>query len=453
MASSRPRPVRVAATAVALALASCGPWQRVGSGGGPDPTVVLPQLFNPTALYAAMGFFATGSPVPFVAHVRFLATPTPDSTLAVFALSLANNALSFRRTPEGFEARYRAELVFRRDGVVTHRAASEEAVRVASRDEAVRVDESVIFQQLLRVPPGEYTATVTVRDEHTGAMSRHEQAVRVPRYAGRGISDLLPVYQIVPRRSLDDPPQVLINPRATVPFGQDTLRLYVEVYGVGAGGTLTLTVFDDRGAEVWTGEAPLAGGSVPSAVIALGPDRLPVGRLRLVARVAADSAVGPGLVSFSDQWAITNFDDVLFLLRYFGQDRAIDRMRAAAEGERPDLWRLFLRETDPNPATPENEALEQYFRRVLAANTRFQESGEAGWLSDRGEVYITIGEPDEIFDASSDFQGPRRIIRWNYYSYRLVLDFVDETGFGRFRLTPSARAEFHRIVNTLRSRG
>jgi hypothetical protein len=68
-------------------------------------------------------------------------------------------------------------------------------------------------------------------------------------------------------------------------------------------------------------------------------------------------------------------------------------------------------------------------------------------------VYITIGEPDEIFDASSDFQGPRRIIRWNYYSYRLVLDFVDETGFGRFRLTPSARAEFHRIVNTLRSRG
>jgi GWxTD domain-containing protein len=188
-------------------------------------------------------------------------------------------------------------------------------------------------------------------------------------------------------------------------------------------------------------------------VIALGPDRLPVGRLRLVARAGSDSAVTPALVSFSEQWAITNFDDVVSLLRYFGQDRAVGRLRDAPGAERPALWREFLKATDPNPATPENEALEAYFRRVLVANSRFEEAGEPGWLSDRGEVYITLGEPDEIFDLSSDFQGPRRMIRWNYFSHRLLLDFVDETGFGRFRLTPSGRAEYHRVLNSLRSRG
>ena len=453
MAPSRFRPVGVAVAAAAAALVACGQWQRVGSGNEPDPSVVLPRLFDPAGLYADMGFLAHGAPLPFVGHLRYLASPSPDSTLVVFALSLANNSFSFRRAGEGFEARYRVDLTFRRNGAVARRVSSEETVRVGSRDEAVRADESVIFQQVVRLAPGGYLAIVVVRDEFTGTQSRTERAVTVPRFTGVGLSDLIPVYEVAPRPDFEAPLQVLVNARAAVPYGMDTLRLYVEAYGPRADGTLSLTVFDERGGEVWSGDAPLEGERLRSAVIALGPDRLPVGRLRLVARAGGDSSSAPALVSFSDQWAITNFDDVLFLLRYFGQERAIGRLRDAPELERPVLWREFLRATDPNPATPENEALEQYFRRVLVANTRFEEAGEPGWLSDRGEVYITLGEPDEVFDLSSDFQGARRIIRWNYFTHRLTLDFVDETGFGRFRLTPSSRSEYQRVLNSVRSRG
>jgi GWxTD domain-containing protein len=434
-----------------LVAAACGTWHRVGSDAEPDPTVVLPRLFDPAGLYAEMGFLAHGDPLPFVGQLRYLATPSPDSTLVILAVSLANNSFSFRRSADGFEARYRAELILRREGAVARRVASEEAIRVGSREEALRADESVIFQQVLPLAPGQYQATLTVRDENTGAQSRAEHPVSVPRFAGARLSDLVPVYEVAPREALDQPLRALVNPRATVPYGMDTLRLYVEAYG-GAAGPLSVTVFDENGTEVWSGEVPLQGARPATAVIALGPDRLPVGKLRLVARTAGDSSTAPALVSFSDQWAITNFDDVLSLLRHFGQDRAVERLRNAPEPERPVLWREFLRATDPNPSSPENEALEAYFRRVLAANERFQEGGEAGWLSDRGEVYITIGEPDEVFDLSSDLQGPRRIIRWNYFSHRLTLDFVDDTGFGRFRLTPSARAEYHRVLNGIRSR-
>lgn len=306
---------------------------------------------------------------------------------------------------------------------------------------------------VLPMPPGTYQATVTMRDERTGSQSRAEHAVTIPRFSGAGLSDLVPVYQVTARESLDAPLRALVNPRATVPYGMDTLRVYLEAYGATAAGAVHLTVFDERGTEVWSGEAPLRGSRPGTALVSLSPDVLPVGRIRLVARVAGDSSVAPALVSFSDQWAITNFDDVLSLLRYFGQERSVTRLHAAPEPDRPALWREFLHATDPIPSTPENEALEDYFRRVLVANERFQEAGEPGWLSDRGEVYITIGEPDEVFDLSSDFQGARRIIRWNYFSHRLTLDFVDETGFGRFRLTPSARAEYQRVLNALRSRG
>jgi hypothetical protein len=66
-------------------------------------------------------------------------------------------------------------------------------------------------------------------------------------------------------------------------------------------------------------------------------------------------------------------------------------------------------------------------------------------------VFITIGEPDEVFDSSSGLQGSVRIIRWNYLSRRLSLDFIDDTGFGRFRLTPASRADYHRALNAIRS--
>jgi GWxTD domain-containing protein len=444
------------ALALAGALAACGQWQRVGSEPAPDPGLVVPQIFDPTAVYASMGLLAAGSPLPFVATVRGLGTDSPDSTLAAFGLSLANNALSFRRAGSGFEARYRAELVLRKDAAVVARIASQEVVRVASAEETRRADESVVFQQFVRVPPGSYTAVVTVRDDYGTNVGRAEQTVAIPRITAPGSSALTPVYDVVPRRGLTAAPRMLLNPRATVPYGLDTLRLYLESYGVPAGTVVTLAAFGQTGDEVWTGRATLEGSpELTTAVVAIPPEQLPVGELHLVATVpgVSDSLTTPALVSFSSQWAITNFDEILSLLRYFGQDRAIAKMREADPADRPRLWRDFWRATDPNPLTPENEALDLYFRRAQEANLRFREAGDPGWQTDRGEVFITLGEPDEIFDQSSDLQGPRRIIRWNYLGLRLQLDFTDDTGFGRFRLVPAARAEYQRVLNVIRSRG
>ena len=70
-----------------------------------------------------------------------------------------------------------------------------------------------------------------------------------------------------------------------------------------------------------------------------------------------------------------------------------------------------------------------------------------GWRTERGEVFIRLGEPDEIYDAAAMAQG--RVIRWSYIGLRLVLFFRDDSGFGRFRLTPDSRAEFERVAARL----
>jgi GWxTD domain-containing protein len=183
-------------------------------------------------------------------------------------------------------------------------------------------------------------------------------------------------------------------------------------------------------------------------VIRLAPDSISLGELKLVVGTGSAQRSVSALVSFSQAWVITNFDEMLDLLRYFGHDEQVSAMRKAPPGERSRLWREFYAKTDPNNSTPENEALNQYFGRIGAANTRFTDEGVPGWRTDRGEVFITLGAPDESIETTPGTSG--RVVRWTFLNYRLALFFQDETGFGRLRLTPGSRAEYERILNRVR---
>ena len=186
------------------------------------------------------------------------------------------------------------------------------------------------------------------------------------------------------------------------------------------------------------------------------PGNLPVGQAELQTTPAGggDTTRARFLVSFSNQWVITNFDEMMSLLRYFDRQDWVDSLRRSPPEHRPDVWREFWRATDPVPITPENEALDDYFRRVQQANVRFQDEGGPGWLTERGEVLISLGEPDEVFDLSNGIdRSGMRVLRWTYTAQRLVLYFQDQTGFSRYRLTPTSRAEFQRVLARVRRSG
>jgi len=377
----------------------------------------------------------------------------------MFALSLANHALTFQREGSGFAAQYHVEVAFRGDSGAARQFATDETVRVRTLQETVRADESVIYQQFIAVRPGIYHVDVTVRDRNGPAVAHGQRADTVPRLAGQGMSEPLAVYQGPGRTRLAEMPKVLPNPRAALSYGADSLRFYIEAYGLPRGARLAARALDQSGHEVWHDTVALTGtDSFASVLAVLRPGDVPVGQGRFeVSTVGAAAAAGgasrstPFLVSFSDQWAITNYDQMISLLRYFERQDWVDKLRQAAAEQRPAVWREFYAATDPVGGTPENEALETYFRRVGFANQRFRESGDAGWLTDRGEVYVTLGEPDDVFDFSTDAsRAGVRGIRWTYNSLRLTLFFQDQNGFGRFRLTPLSRAEFQRAAAQVR---
>ena len=450
---------RAAAVAfLAAGVASCSPAPRPASGPRPEPGAVVSPLFDAGSLYGTMGLLVAGPPLPFVATLNYVADATADSTLAVVGLSLANHALSFQRDGAAFTAHYHVEIAFRADTGSVRQFASEESVRVRTFQETLRADESVIYQQFLGVPPGIYNVNVTVRDRNGPAASHRERTDTVPRFAGQGMTTPLAVYKGAGRTRTSDVPKLLVNPRATVSYGADTLRFYVEAYGERSGARLVARAVDQVGHEIWHDTVALTGTEAMATGMALlRPGDLPVGAGRFeIGRIGAGSAAtrtAPFLVSFSDQFAITNYDQMISLLRYFDRQEWVDKLRQAAPDQRPATWREFYKATDPVEITPENEALEAYFRRIQVANQRFREAGDPGWLTDRGEVFITLGEPDDVFDFSTDVsRAGVRGVRWTYNGFRLTLFFQDNTGFGRFRLTPLSRAEYQRVVAQQRRR-
>jgi GWxTD domain-containing protein len=437
----------------ALALDGCASWSRVGTPETePGPAEQLPQLFEPTAVYRQMGLIAESGPLPIVGTMRVLAGPSPDTLLALVALSLRNRGLTFRREAASFLAEYRVEIVLRREGAVAAQLARDEEVRVATFRETQRTDESIIFQQFLPVTPGPYVLGLSVRDRSGPNAARIEVPFLVPALGSARVALPIAVYTAEPRTSLAQAPQLVTNPRSSVAYGVDTLRFYLETYGLERGRFIVASATDIGGRLAWTDTISAdSTRALASHLLEIPPQSLSIGRYALTLRVSGgDSAVAPFLVTFSDQYAAANLQEIVSLLRYFP---AADSLRAglnAPEADRSAAWRRFWERSDPNPATPENEALDDYLARIQVANLRFREEGIPGWLTERGEVFITLGEPDEQIDRRPDIQGRGRFIIWTYQELRLSLTFVDDTGFGRFRLEPRSRAEYLRVLNRVR---
>lgn len=433
-----------------VALASCGSWTRVGNEKSPAPTEdAVVDLLDTQSFYKKIGRLSGGGNFPWVGSVAYAAAPR-DSTTAVIGLSLQNSTLGFQREGDGFVARYHVEIGFSRPGSAPVGISRDELVRVATFKETQRTDESVLFQQAFHLPPGHYTLAVTLRDPATGGTSTVSQETDVPAFGPGSFSAPLLVYAVRGRGRLDDTLSMVLNPRGSVQFGGDTMLAYIEGYDFPGPTKVPLVMKNDKDSVMFSDSISFTGGrAVESQVLKLRPDSTALGPLTLTVGSGTAAKSTTALVSFSQAWVVANYSEMADLLRFFGHQAAIDSIRKAPADQRPAMWLKFWHATDPDPSTPENEAMNAYFTRIAIANQRFRTEGIAGWRTDRGEVYVALGEPDDTYETQPGTEGGR-IIRWDYTSARLSLFFVDETGFGRYRLDPGSRSDFERVLARLR---
>ena len=435
-------------TVVSLSvLAACGGWKRVGTEDAKAPNEGFTALLNQQALFQKLGRLSAGEPLPFTGSVAQV-KGAGDTVHVILGISLENRALSFQKDNNAYVARYRVDAVFQPS---TGRAVSggqEETVRVDTFQETGRSDESVLFQKFFRLLPGTYGLTVTIRDLQSGTINKADLPLVVSPLGTATTSAPILAYQVTGRERLEQSLRIVLNPRGAVAFGGDTLLAYLEGYGYAGRTAVPFEVRTATDSLVYRDSLVFRGGlPVESQFIKLRPDSMALGELRMVVGSGPDQKGVSAVVSFSAAWLVTNFDEMISMLKWFGHQEEVDRLRHAEPDQRAAAWLTFWKETDPNPGTPENEALNAYFGRVAVAAQRFRDEGVPGWRTERGEVYIRLGEPDDVFDTNGLTQ--TRVIRWTYQSLRLTLYFRDDSGFNRYRLTPESRSEFERVATRL----
>jgi GWxTD domain-containing protein len=104
-------------------------------------------------------------------------------------------------------------------------------------------------------------------------------------------------------------------------------------------------------------------------------------------------------------------EEVVYIIRPKEKDIFL---QLNSDKERDIFIEAFWKQRDPTPGSPENEFKQEHYRRIAYANQFFgRETTRPGWMTDRGRIYIILGDPIDIDRyESSDEHYP--VITWFY---------------------------------------
>ncbi|HEY3875385.1 MAG TPA: GWxTD domain-containing protein [Candidatus Kapabacteria bacterium] len=80
-----------------------------------------------------------------------------------------------------------------------------------------------------------------------------------------------------------------------------------------------------------------------------------------------------------------------------------------------------------------SHAMDVFYSRIEYANAHFSSNFGLGWKSDRGRVFIQLGQPEDIKDQTGDYR-MRTVEVWTYAALGYRFEFVDEYDLGDFHL-------------------
>jgi len=423
-----------------------------GDRGQPVPV----SLADMAQFYKELGLIVSPPPLSMVGKVSYFASASPDTTLVLVTISLPNRALTFSREGERYRAPYEVRLRINAGARETASLDALEVVRVGTFKEINRSDESVIFQHFFRIAPGAYSMSVALRDVGGSRNTSQEASLVVPRLRAGAFSSPLLTYESSFRTNLDSVPRLLASPRSTAVFGRDSIAaVFIEAYGSGDRIPITYRVINDGQATVLRDSTFLQRhGNLFAGVVnvPISPVGLGIARLVFSRPGSADTASLPIFVSFGEDIPIMSFENMIEYLRFFAASWRLKGLRDAPAAARASAWASFLRDTDPVPETAINEDLEAYFARIQLANVQFANDRNPGWLSDRGMVFVALGEPNQTYDrtisqpvTNTQMSQTSHVQIWDYPQYHTQLVFYEDVS--RWRLTRASENEFWLVTN------
>lgn len=407
-------------------------------------------------------YWASGLAQIAVSHVEFtdarpnfsvdalnLAAEDPALTHLDLYVKLTHQALQFIRTDErDFRADYAVAVeAYDSEGEKVGSTSAEETLFAENYDQTNSRELFHITRLGLDLEPGEYEIRVRVLDRETRKETAQSFPMSLRSYPAQGldVSDIVYLDYL----STDEEGRLHFRPMVQIAKEASAeILAYFEVYNVPENEDIIISyeLLDARKEDVHVNEVTVKSrGRVTPYHIEIDGGELPPGQYQL----QVDVMYGDDIVETRRELAwfwqglpeeFADLHKAIEVLRYIASKEEMKELQEAPEEEKHDAFIQFWAERDPTPGTEANELMEEYYRRIKYANDHF--SGfKAGWKTDMGMVYVKLGPPDNIernpYNQNYAFL-PGRTVKalevWTYQMHNRNLVFLDENGFGEYRL-------------------
>ena len=376
-------------------------------------------------------------------HQDFLTFLEKDSTtrLDVF-VQVPYQEVQFVKTGQGFEAAYTVTVsVFdeEKNNLITEKIWNEKIVAMGF-DITVSPDNYNLSFRSFTLSPGVYFIKTSILDKDSRREFSSENLYTIRDLKHRpSVSDVMIVADI---KNVEGNSKMVPNISRNISTDTDGLPMFFEVYTDSAGEyTFDFIISDKENSEFYkmTYKKTLSQGT-NQLFFTLDSLALNLGTFLVNVNLKAgnENILGTARKSFISRWhgvpaSIMDLDKAIDQLVYIASPEELETIKNSADTmEKTKNFVEFWKKKDANPKDENNPAFEEYYRRVAYSNENFSNYTE-GWRSDRGMVLIILGLPNNIDRHPFEYDSKPYEV-WQYYDLNKSLVFVDNTGFGDYRL-------------------
>ncbi|NOY59317.1 MAG: GWxTD domain-containing protein [Calditrichaeota bacterium] len=363
---------------------------------------------------------------------------TADKDLVRAFLWISHSDLQFIKTDSTYTARYQINFeVYPKNKPALITQDTTFAVHLKKYSDTIKRDAFRRHQFQIELAPGKYQFRLRVVDLNSGGIMLQNVKKKVPSFSGDKIvlSDIL----LLKSDDMDFNAENVLPPNRI--HIQDQIFIYAQAFVPPNIGKVNLAVYRKQRKEVLLVEKGLPHDSslLMDIFIPWKKEQMVRGRCQLVLQLSGRGRRQKEIKNLFFYGSINTLSDESLdaqvkQMRYIATGKEWDRISKAKGDERQILFKEFWDKRDPSPGTPGNELFDEYYKRVRTANEQFGDVGTEGWRTDRGHVFIIYGPPDQVQKSDEGMDQPGNYIVWYYQKLDRKFVFLDEQGFGNYRL-------------------
>lgn len=318
-----------------------------------------------------------------------------------------------------------------------------ETITTPKTDIEYLASNSQIIIKNIFLEPGDYRVKVSVYELSTKKYSEKEENVKVKDFLNNPltISDIM----IVSKLNIVDS-RKFITPDVSRNVSElDTFYLFFFVYRNSESPSISVNsrIKDSRNKEVFDTNETIDitnGIDIQNRMfIPVVTSGLPLDKFKVEVTASSSDYTTSEEAAFDNVNTdfpvdLNKIDNAISQLQYIAKTSELEYIKdGKTDAEKRKRFIEFWNSKDPSPATRKNEVMIEYYKRIRYADKHYTTPYTDGWKTDMGMVYIIFGMPDNI-ERHPYEMGSKPYEIWDYYDLNRQFVFVDDSGFGEYRL-------------------